>query len=39
MTLFIACILLWHFGAGAWWYVLACAVWLLHLCFHDFRSS
>lgn len=31
MTLFIACILLYHVGAGPLWYVAAVVIWIVHL--------
>jgi hypothetical protein len=31
MTLFIACLLIYHYGVAWWWYGIATLVWLAHL--------
>jgi len=34
MTLFIACLLIYHFHMVWWWYVIAVVIWLLSITVH-----
>ena len=38
MTLFIACILIYHFGMAWWWYPLAAAIWAVRVGLHVWWS-
>ncbi len=31
MTLFIACLLIYHFNMAWWWYGIAAAIWAAHM--------
>jgi len=35
MTLFIACLLIYHFDMEWWWYVIAFAIWVAHFMLHS----
>ncbi len=35
MTLFIACLLIYHYGMDWWWYVFAVIIWMPHIAIWD----
>ena len=39
MTLFIACLLIYHFDMDWWWYAIAALIWISHVSFERHLTS